>query len=106
MIISGGENIYPSEVEQIVGSHPAVQEVAVLGLPDDKWGESVHAVIVLRRGASVDASVLTDWCRDRVAGFKRPRTYSFLQEEEMPRTATGKILHRALRARILTERAE
>jgi fatty-acyl-CoA synthase len=99
MIISGGENVYPSEVENMLGGYPKLREVAVIGLPHDKWGESVHAVIVLREGeASSEAEVL-DWCKDKIAGYKRPRSVSFVTEEEIPRTATGKIQHRLLRQR-------
>jgi acyl-CoA synthetase (AMP-forming)/AMP-acid ligase II len=100
MIISGGENIYPSEVESVLAAHPAVQDVAVIGLPDAKWGEAVHAVIVLRPGQSADAQAMEDWCRERMAGFKRPRGYRFVAEAEIPRTATGKIQHRLLRDRM------
>jgi fatty-acyl-CoA synthase len=100
MIISGGENIYPSEVESVLAAHPAVQDVAVVGLPDAKWGEAVHAVIVLRPGRALDAKALEDWCRERMAGFKRPRGYRFVAESELPRTATGKIQHRVLRDRL------
>ena len=76
MIISGGENIYPSEVEALLGAHPAVKDVAVVGLPDQKWGERVHAVVVLRDGAAASEAELLDWCRDRIAGYKRPRSCS------------------------------
>ena len=100
MIISGGENIYPSEVEAVLGAHPAVQDVAAVGLPDEKWGERVHAVVVLHDGAALTEAELLDWCRDRIAGFKRPRAVSFVTEPEMPRTATGKILHRVLKTRL------
>jgi fatty-acyl-CoA synthase len=99
MIISGGENVYPSEVENILGAHEHVREVAVIGAPDPKWGERVHAVIVLHAGATVTEADLVAWCRDRIAGYKRPRSVSFIGDEEMPRTATGKILHRVLKAR-------
>ena len=99
MIISGGENIYPSEVEALVGAHPLVKDVAVIGLPDEKWGERVHAVVVLHEGASLKESDLTEWSKDRLAGYKRPRSYAFLAESEMPRNATGKVLHRELKAR-------
>ena len=88
MIISGGENIYPSEVEAVLGAHPSVQDVAVVGLPDEKWGERVHAVVILRDGALASDADLSAWCRDRVAGYKRPRSFSFLREDEVPRTAT------------------
>jgi acyl-CoA synthetase (AMP-forming)/AMP-acid ligase II len=99
MIISGGENVYPSEVEALLGVHPKVKDVAVIGVPHEKWGESVHAVVILRDGAAATESELLDWCKDRIAGYKRPRSVAFMREEEMPRTATGKILHRALRSR-------
>ena len=99
MIISGGENIYPSEVEALVGAHPMVKDVAVIGLPDEKWGERVHAVIVLHDGASLKEADLIAWSKDHLAGYKRPRSYAFLAENEMPRNATGKVLHRELKAR-------
>jgi fatty-acyl-CoA synthase len=99
MIISGGENIYPSEIEALVGAHPQVKDVAVIGLPDEKWGERVHAVVVLHEGAALKESDLMEWSKDRMAGYKRPRSYAFLTESEMPRNATGKVLHRELKAR-------
>ncbi len=97
MIISGGENIYPSEVEAVIGAHPKVKDVAVVGLVDAKWGERVHAAVVLHVGAQTSETELIDWCKERLAGYKRPRGYSFLLDDEMPRNATGKILHRALK---------
>jgi acyl-CoA synthetase (AMP-forming)/AMP-acid ligase II len=100
MIISGGENIYPSEVESVLGAHPAVRDVAVIGVPHDKWGEAVHAVVVPHAGQAVTESELLDWCRTRMAGYKRPQAVVFMAEAEMPRTATGKILHRVLRDRL------
>jgi acyl-CoA synthetase (AMP-forming)/AMP-acid ligase II len=99
MIISGGENVYPSEVESLLASHPKVKDVAVIGVPHEKWGEAVHAVIILHQGASATQSEILDWCKDKIAGYKRPRSASFVTEDEMPRTATGKILHRVLRER-------
>ena len=99
MIISGGENVYPSEVENLLGAHPAIKEVAVIGVAHEKWGESVHAVAVLHEGASLTEAELLDWARPRMAGYKRPRSASFIHDKEMPRTATGKILHRVLKAR-------
>jgi fatty-acyl-CoA synthase len=99
MIISGGENVYPSEVENMLGGHPKVRDVAVIGRPDQKWGEAVHAVVVLHAGASASETELLDWCANRIAGYKRPKSVSFITDEEMPRTATGKILHRVLKAR-------
>ena len=118
MIISGGENIYPSEVEGVLGAHPSVKDVAVIGVPHDKWGESVHAVVVLhqqepqdQRQQASEAVVqakthagmeadLKGWCKARMAGFKCPQAIVFLVDADMPRTATGKILHRVLRERV------
>jgi fatty-acyl-CoA synthase len=103
MIVSGGENIYPSEVEIVLGAHPAVKDVAVIGLPDAKWSERVHAVVVLHEGGTASVADILDWCRDRIAGYKRPRSVSFMNEADVPRTATGKIQHRLLRARLAGE---
>ncbi len=100
MIISGGENVYPSEVEIAVGCHPAVKDVAVIGVPDEKWGERVHAVVILRDGMTADEADIVAHARDRLAGYKRPRSVSFIADADMPRTATGKILHRVLRDRM------
>jgi acyl-CoA synthetase (AMP-forming)/AMP-acid ligase II len=102
MIISGGENVYPSEVENLIGGHPKVRDVAVIGRPDAKWGEAVHAVIVLREGETATEGELAEWCTTRIAGYKRPRSFSFIADADMPRTATGKILHRVLRGRLQT----
>jgi fatty-acyl-CoA synthase len=99
MIISGGENVYPSEVEQVLGTNSKVKDVAVIGIPDPKWGEAAHAVVILHAGATASEADILEWCRDRIAGYKRPRSVSFIAEDEMPRTATGKILHRELRER-------
>ena len=100
MIISGGENVYPSEVEGVIGSHPKVKDVAVLGVPHEKWGEAVHAVVVLHDQAQVSAQELIDWCKSQIAGYKRPQSISFVDDVDMPRTATGKILHRVLRQKM------
>jgi acyl-CoA synthetase (AMP-forming)/AMP-acid ligase II len=100
MIISGGENVYPSEVESVVGGHPKVKDVAVIGVADGKWGERVHAVIIAHEGETLTEEEVIGWCKDRIAGYKRPRSVSFMREDEMPRTPTGKILHRVLRERL------
>ncbi len=84
----------------MLAAHPAVQDVAVVGLPDAKWGETVCAVVVPRPGLAVDEATLVDWCRDRIAGYKRPRSVRIVSEGELPRTATGKIQHRVLRDRL------
>ncbi len=103
MIISGGENIYPSEVEAAIGAHPNVKDVAVIGIPDPKWGEAVHAVVILRDGQTASEAEIIAWARERLAGYKRPRSVAFIGEAEMPRTATGKILHRQHRARFVAQ---
>jgi fatty-acyl-CoA synthase len=103
MIITGGENVYPSEVEGVLGAHPKVKDVAVVGVPHDKWGEAVHAVVVLHQGAEATEAELLDWCRSRIAGYKRPQSVRFLGDVDMPRTATGKILHRVLRDRMVAK---
>ena len=100
MIISGGENVYPSEIENVLGRFPGVKDVAVVGLPHEKWGESVHAVLVLHEDARATEAEVLEWCRDKMAGYKRPRSVSFMAEHEIPRTATGKIQHRLLRDRL------
>ncbi|NNU42037.1 class I adenylate-forming enzyme family protein [Ramlibacter montanisoli] len=101
MIISGGENVYPSEVEGVLGAHPAVKDVAVIGVPHEKWGEAVQAVVVLHEGQPATAEELRAWCKQRLAGFKCPAVVSFVADGDMPRTATGKILHRVLRQRVV-----
>ncbi len=95
MIITGGEHVYPSEVEEIIGSHPDVFDVAVIGLPDEKWGERVAAVVVLK--SEITEEAIIEFCRDKVAGYKRPKQIIFIKPDEMPRTGSGKILHRVLR---------
>ncbi len=100
MIITGGENVYPSEVENVLGAHAAVRDVAVIGVPHPKWGEAVKAVVVLHDGYEASdktAREIMDFCRGKLAGFKRPKSIDFIQDQDMPRTPTGKILHRKLR---------
>jgi long-chain acyl-CoA synthetase len=95
MIISGGENVYPMEVENLVARHPKVAEVAVVGVPDELWGERVHAVIKLKEGEVSDQEEIIDFCRGKIAGYKRPRSVDFA--DELPKSATGKILRRKVR---------
>jgi len=95
MIISGGENIYPAEVESAICDHPDVAEVAVVGVPDDIWGEAVKAVVVMKQGKQASASDIINFTRERIAGFKTPKTVDFI--EALPRNASGKILRRHLR---------
>jgi acyl-CoA synthetase (AMP-forming)/AMP-acid ligase II len=95
MIISGGENIYPAEIERVLAEHPALQDVAVIGVPDERWGEVPKAVVVAKPGATVDTDELLAWCRERLASFKCPKTVDVLAE--LPRNPTGKILKKDLR---------
>lgn len=96
MIISGAENIYPAEVENAIYGHPSVAEVAVIGVPDAKWGEAVKAVVVLKAGASPDASDILAFARTRIAAFKIPKSVDFVAA--LPRNAAGKVLKRELKA--------
>jgi long-chain acyl-CoA synthetase len=96
MIVSGGENVYSTEVENALHRHEAVLECAVFGIPSERWGEQVHATVVLREGAVVDAEALTEHCRTLIAGYKLPRSIAFAAE--LPKSGAGKILKRDLRA--------
>ena len=96
MIISGGFNVMPLEVENVIAAHPAVREVAVYAAPDPLWGEAVEAAVVLRSGAQVTAGELIELCRGRLASFKKPRRIVFVGS--IPRTSAGKVDKRALRA--------
>ena len=95
MIVSGAENVYPIEVESALSEHPDVADVAVIGVPDDTWGEKVLAVVVRRPGSDLTEEELLDWARGRIAGFKRPRSVDFA--DELPRNPSGKLLKRVLR---------
>ena len=97
MIISGGENVYSREVEEVLYTHPAVSEAAVIGLPDSTWGERVTAVVTLRAGAAAAAAELIAHCRNHLAGYKSPKQIEFV--DELPKTVSGKILKRELRDR-------
>jgi len=96
MIVSGGENVYPREVEDVLFEHPAILEAAVIGVPDDKWGERVHAVLVLREGAKADREGVIRFARSRLAGYKLPKTVGFVSE--LPKNAAGKVDKNRLRA--------
>jgi acyl-CoA synthetase (AMP-forming)/AMP-acid ligase II len=95
MIISGGENIYPAEIENVLAAHPAVSECAVIGVPDERWGEAVKACVVLRPQQSPEAAEIIAWLRDRLAHYKCPKTVDYLPS--LPRTPSGKLLKRELR---------
>ena len=97
MIISGGENIFPTEVENVVGGHPKVKDVAVIGIPHEKWGEQVSAVVVLHEGQTATPEEIIAYCKGKIAGFKVPKNIFFIKDAEMPRSGAGKILHRMLR---------
>ncbi|MBI4351840.1 MAG: AMP-binding protein [Elusimicrobia bacterium] len=97
MIITGGEHVYPSEIEAVLAGHPAVFDAAVIGVPDKVWGESIKAVVILREGRSATEAELIAFCAGKAASFKKPKTVTFIKAAEMPRTPTGKILHRELR---------
>lgn len=97
MIISGGENVYSVEVENALYGHPAVLEAAVIGVPDERWGEHVHAVVVLRPGAAATEAELSAFCRGGIAGYKIPRSYEFI--EALPKTGSGKVQKGLLRER-------
>jgi acyl-CoA synthetase (AMP-forming)/AMP-acid ligase II len=95
MIITGGENVYSPEVERVIAGYPTIGEVAVIGVPDEKWGESVKAVVAPAPGETIDEGKLVEYCRARLAHYKCPRTVDVV--EALPRNATGKILKRSLR---------
>ncbi|MBI4968969.1 MAG: AMP-binding protein [Rhodospirillales bacterium] len=97
LIISGGLNVYPSEVERVLAAHPDVREVAVIGYPDDRWGESVMACVVPRDRQTASEEALIAWLEGRIAGYKKPRKVTFL--DELPKGSTNKVLKRALRER-------
>ena len=95
MIITGGENVYPREVEEVLYKHPAVQEVAVIGIPDPYWVEKVHAVVTLKKGASTTAEELVALCKKNLAGYKSPKSVEFI--DSLPKNPSGKVLKRELR---------
>jgi acyl-CoA synthetase (AMP-forming)/AMP-acid ligase II len=99
MIISGGENVYSIEVENVVARHPAIAQVAVIGVPDEIWGERVHAVVTLAPGSALDLDELRDFCKQDIAGYKAPRSLEIV--EQLPLSGAGKILKRTLRAQYL-----
>jgi acyl-CoA synthetase (AMP-forming)/AMP-acid ligase II len=100
LIITGGEHVYPSEVEKVICTHPGVLDVAVVGLPHEKWGEGVTAFVIPKDAQDPPTEKeIVDFCRGKMAGYKRPQAVHFVSQAEMPRTGSGKVLHRALRER-------
>ena len=102
MIITGGENVYPSEVECVLVCHEAIKDIAIIGIPDDKWGEAIKAIIVLHEKYDPCDELNKDilgYCKGKLASYKRPKSIECIKDKEMPRTPTGKILHRLLRER-------
>jgi long-chain acyl-CoA synthetase len=97
MIVTGGENVYSTEVEEILYQHDAVLEAAVFGIPDEKWGEAVQAVVVLREGLAATPEQLIDFCKERIATYKVPRAVE-IRSEPLPKSGPGKVLKRELRA--------
>ena len=102
MIMSGGENVYPTEVEEVLSQHPQIIESAVIGIPDPKWGEIVKAVVILQNGASVTENEIIDFCKSKLSNFKCPKSIDFI--DELPKTLTGKILRRKVREQYWQER--
>ncbi|MFM7535542.1 MAG: AMP-binding enzyme [Acidimicrobiales bacterium] len=96
MIVSGGENIYPAEVENALMSHPGVADVAVIGVPSERWGETPKALIVPKAGAAIDEAEVIEFCRQRLARFKCPTSVTVV--ESIPRNPSGKVLKKDLRA--------
>ncbi len=97
MIIRGGENIYPAEIERILYEHPKIMEAAVIGVPDDTWGECVKAVVALKKGMKVTGEEIIEYCRERLASYKKPTSVDFI--ESLPRTSGGKVIKTDLRAK-------
>jgi len=97
MVISGGENVYPAEVEEVLYRHQKVLEAAVIGVPDEKWGERVHAVVVPKSGEALTHEEIIEWCAGHLAGYKKPRSVGFT--DQLPRNAAGKVLKTKLRER-------
>jgi long-chain acyl-CoA synthetase len=98
LIIRGGFNVYPREVEEVLYSHPAVAEAAVIGIPDERLGEEVGAAVALKPGATADADELIAYCKERIAAYKYPRSIRFL--DSLPKGPTGKILKKELKLQI------
>ncbi len=95
MIVSGGENVYPRTVEEVLFKHPAIADAAVIGIPDKRWGETLKAVVVLREGTSATEEEIIEFCLGKIGGFELPRSVDFI--DVLPRNPSGKVLKRVLR---------
>jgi acyl-CoA synthetase (AMP-forming)/AMP-acid ligase II len=95
MIVSGGENVYPRAIEDVLYQHPAIADAAVIGVPDEKWGETIKALVVLRKDQTITSEDLINYCRTRLGGFECPTSVDFI--EALPRNPSGKVLKRQLR---------
>jgi acyl-CoA synthetase (AMP-forming)/AMP-acid ligase II len=104
MIVSGAENVYSIEVEDVIYRHPAIEECAIIGVPDEKWGERVHAIVVARQDCTIDPAELIGFCRESIAGYKCPKTVE-VRIDPLPRSAAGKVLKAALRDEARAARA-
>jgi fatty-acyl-CoA synthase len=104
MIVSGGENIYPREIEEVLYHHPKVQDVAVIGVPDQVWGESVKAIVVLKKGETMKEEEVIEYCKHHLASYKKPRSVEFA--ENLPRNPSGKVLKTVLREKYLKPKGE
>ena len=97
MVISGGENIYPVEIESVLYQHPDVLDAAVIGVPDEKWGEALLSILVMRESATLESESMIEFLRSKIAGYKIPRRY--VQIDALPRNASGKVVKPVLRDR-------
>jgi fatty-acyl-CoA synthase len=104
MIVSGGENIYPREIEEVLYHHPKIQEAAVIGVPDRVWGESVKAMVVLKKGEEMKEEEVIEYCKNRLASYKKPRSVEFVKD--LPRNPSGKVLKTVLREKYLNRKGE
>jgi fatty-acyl-CoA synthase len=103
-IVSGGENIYPREIEEVLYHHPKIQEAAVIGVPDRVWGESVKVMVVLQKGEEMKEEEVIEYCKNRLASYKKPRSVEFV--EDLPRNPSGKVLKTVLREKYLNRKGE
>jgi acyl-CoA synthetase (AMP-forming)/AMP-acid ligase II len=104
MIVSGGENIYPREIEEVLYHHPKIQEAAVIGVPDQVWGESVKAMVVLKKGETIEEKEVIEYCKNHLASYKKPKSVEFV--EDLPRNPSGKVLKKTLKEKYIHQKGE